>query len=67
VVRPEQPLASPTSNRHGIQAKQNSNPETAAWTVIDGKIDTVLRALRSTKPDTAAEQKALTDLLTSLT
>jgi hypothetical protein len=35
--------------------------------VIGGKIDTVLRSLRSTKPDTAAEQKALTDLLTSLT
>lgn len=38
----------------------------AAWTAIDHKIDTVLRALRSTKPDTSAEKLALTDLLTSL-
>jgi uncharacterized membrane-anchored protein len=38
----------------------------AAWTAIDDKIDTVLRSLRSTKPDASAEKKALTDLLTSL-
>lgn len=38
----------------------------AAWTEIDGKIDTVLRALRSTSPDSAAETKALEALLTSL-
>lgn len=38
----------------------------AAWTDIDGKIDTVLRRLRSTSPDPASEKIALTTLLSSL-
>lgn len=38
----------------------------AAWTVIDGKIDTVLRELRSTSPQTSSETTALNDLLTAL-
>ena len=38
----------------------------AAWTDIDGQVDTVLRALRSTSPDVAAEKKALETLLSSL-
>ena len=38
----------------------------AAWTEIDGKIDTVLRELRSTSPDPASEKTALTALLTAL-
>jgi uncharacterized membrane-anchored protein len=38
----------------------------AAWTAIDGKIDTVLRELRSTSPQPVSEKAALTDLLTAL-
>jgi hypothetical protein len=38
----------------------------AAWTTIDGKIDTVLRELRSTSPDPASEKTALDDLLAAL-
>jgi uncharacterized membrane-anchored protein len=38
----------------------------AAWTKIDGKIDTVLRALRATSPNTNNEKAALTALLTTL-
>jgi uncharacterized membrane-anchored protein len=38
----------------------------AAWTAIDGKIDKVLRALRSTSPVVATEKQTLTDLLTAL-
>ncbi|QYN18979.1 hypothetical protein [Amycolatopsis sp. DSM 110486] len=38
----------------------------AAWTAIDGKIDTVLRQLRATSPNPATEKPALTALLTSL-
>jgi uncharacterized membrane-anchored protein len=38
----------------------------AEWTKIDGKIDTVLRALRSTSPNVASEKAALTALLTAL-
>jgi uncharacterized membrane-anchored protein len=38
----------------------------AAWTEIDGKIDTVLRELRSTSPDQTSEKTALTALLTAL-
>jgi uncharacterized membrane-anchored protein len=37
-----------------------------AWTQLDGEIDTVLKALRASKPDMTAEQTALTNLLTSL-
>lgn len=40
--------------------------DTAAWTVIDGKIDTVLRQLRSTSPVLETEKTALTDLLRAL-
>jgi uncharacterized membrane-anchored protein len=36
------------------------------WTRIDGKIDTVLRELRSTDPEPATEKRALSDLLTAL-
>jgi uncharacterized membrane-anchored protein len=38
----------------------------AAWTDIDGKIDTVLRELRAVNPDPAREQAALTGLLAGL-
>jgi uncharacterized membrane-anchored protein len=38
----------------------------AAWTTIDGKIDTVLRELRSTNPDVTSEKSALEALLTTL-
>jgi uncharacterized membrane-anchored protein len=38
----------------------------AEWTKIDDKIDTVLRALRSTSPNVASEKAALTALLTAL-
>jgi hypothetical protein len=47
----------------------SSAPETkerAEWTKIDGKIDTVLRALRSTSPNVASEKAALTALLAAL-
>lgn len=37
-----------------------------AWNVLDGQIDTVLTSLRAKHPDAAAEQTALTTLLTSL-
>jgi hypothetical protein len=36
------------------------------WTAIDGRIDTVLTALRATTPDPATEQQELNDLLTAL-
>jgi hypothetical protein len=38
----------------------------AAWTDIDGKIDTVLRELRSSRPDATGEKAALTTLLDTL-
>ena len=38
--------------------------DSKTWTVVDTQIDAVLRALRSSKPDVATEEKALTDLLT---
>lgn len=38
----------------------------AAWTEIDGKIDTVLRELRATNPNPTSEKNALTALLTAL-
>lgn len=40
--------------------------DAAAWAVIDGKIDTVLRELRSVNPDEAKEKAALEDLLLAL-
>lgn len=40
------------------------NPD--EWTTVDGKIDTVLRQLRSTSPDPVQEKAALTALLTQL-
>jgi uncharacterized membrane-anchored protein len=36
------------------------------WTVLDGQIDEVLTALRSSNPDPATEKQTLTTLLTSL-
>lgn len=36
------------------------------WNVLDGQIDEVLTALRSSSPDPATEKQALTTLLTSL-
>ncbi len=36
------------------------------WTVLDGQIDSVLHALRASKPDTATETQTLTALLTAL-
>jgi uncharacterized membrane-anchored protein len=38
----------------------------AAWTAIDGKIDTVLRELRATSPQPGSEKAALTTLFTAL-
>jgi uncharacterized membrane-anchored protein len=38
----------------------------AAWTEIDGRIDTVLRELRATSPDPGSEKAALTALITAL-
>jgi uncharacterized membrane-anchored protein len=38
----------------------------AAWTTIDGKIDTVLRELRAAAPNPGTEKAALTDLLAAL-
>jgi hypothetical protein len=37
-----------------------------AWHDLDGKIDTVLRALRSPQPNPAGERTALTTLLSAL-
>ncbi|MFD8693615.1 COG4705 family protein [Kitasatospora purpeofusca] len=37
-----------------------------AWTLLDGQIDQVLKALRASKPDRATEVKALDTLLASL-
>jgi uncharacterized membrane-anchored protein len=47
------------------QARLKPKDKTA-WTTIDGKIDTVLRELRATNPDTNSEKAALTALLTEL-
>ncbi len=44
------------------QAKLQARDKTT-WTLIDGKIDKVLRSLRAAKPDTATETTALNDLL----
>lgn len=38
----------------------------AAWTAVDGKIDTVLRELRATSPTPNSEKTALTALLDAL-
>ncbi|MFD9740577.1 hypothetical protein [Umezawaea sp. NPDC059074] len=38
----------------------------AAWTDVDGRIDTVLRELRATAPNADTEKSALTALLTAL-
>ncbi len=38
----------------------------ASWTVLDGQIDSVLKALRASSPDPAAETQTLTTLLASL-
>lgn len=38
----------------------------AAWTTVDGKIDTVLRQLRATSPNPTTEKAALNDLLSAL-
>jgi hypothetical protein len=40
--------------------------DTTAWNQIDGKIDTVLRELRSTNPQPSSEKAALTALLAQL-
>jgi uncharacterized membrane-anchored protein len=40
--------------------------DNAGWTLIDGKIDTVLRELRSTSPNATSEKAALTALLAVL-
>ena len=37
-----------------------------AWTVLDGRIDSVLKALRASTPDPTTETQTLTALLTSL-
>jgi uncharacterized membrane-anchored protein len=38
----------------------------ASWTVLDGQIDSVLKALRASNPDPTTETQALTTLLASL-
>ena len=38
----------------------------ASWTVLDGQIDSVLKALRASNPDPAVETQTLTTLLASL-
>jgi uncharacterized membrane-anchored protein len=38
----------------------------ATWTAVDGRIDVVLKALRSSTPDLAAEKDALTNLIGAL-
>jgi uncharacterized membrane-anchored protein len=40
--------------------------DASGWSVVDGQIDAVLSALRSSKPDAAAQTQALTTLLTTL-
>jgi hypothetical protein len=47
------------------QSRLKSKDKTE-WTKIDGKIDTVLRELRSTSPNVISEKSALEDLLTVL-
>lgn len=37
-----------------------------AWTVLDGRIDSVLKAMRASTPDPTAENQTLTTLLTEL-
>jgi hypothetical protein len=38
----------------------------ASWTVLDGQIDSVLKALRAANPDPGTETQSLTTLLASL-
>ena len=38
----------------------------ASWTIIDGRIDDALHAVRAKHPDQATETRTLTDLLTTL-
>lgn len=40
--------------------------DTAAWTALDGRIDTALRELRAANPNASSEQAALTSLLAAL-
>ena len=48
-------------------AKAELKPEDiTTWTVLDGKIDTVLRELRAANPNPSQEQAALNALLTAL-
>lgn len=58
--------ADSVATQSSSQADPSSHPARTSGTEIDDKIDTVLRALRSTSPDPAAEQAALTDLLGGL-
>lgn len=37
-----------------------------AWQILDGRIDSALKAVRASKPDPAAENQTLTALLTEL-
>ena len=37
-----------------------------AWNVLDGRIDSVLKAVRASQPDPATETQTLTALLTAL-
>ena len=47
--------------------QQNLEPmDETGWTVLDGQIDSALKAVRSGQPDPATEQQALTTLLASL-
>ncbi len=47
------------------QARLKSKDK-AAWTIIDGKIDTVLRELRAVNPDVLREKSALSALIAAL-
>jgi hypothetical protein len=47
------------------QSKLQPKDDTS-WTVLDGQIDRVLKAVRARNPDPATETKTLTTLLTSL-
>lgn len=70
-----QPVATSTSPADQITAileqiaalKAQLKPrDTATWTLIDGKIDTVLRELRAVNPNVANQKTALEALLAVL-
>ena len=53
--------------REWDSAEARTKPrDPTAWTTVDGKVDTVLRRLRSTSPNSDQESQALNDLLAVL-